>query len=185
MSTFTTHGIAYSVHKEMPTVDDVVRAFYNEGKYYDKYTGSCSIANGCANFKQFAWFEANALGCGLTKCEHLNHGSESGYFAVCAYSTKARAGGYPFAPALDCLTCPTEKPLCSRKYHCFFISEFFSKRLYVFNCAIPVELVNVSSVLTCAMIDPLLKHKLTPAFMGSNNWFEAMTCFELLQCACG
>ncbi|KRZ51800.1 Cuticle collagen sqt-1 [Trichinella nativa] len=175
MSTFTTHGIAYSVHKEMPTVDDVVRAFYNEGKYYDKYTGSCSIANGCANFKQFAWFEANALGCGLTKCEHLNHGSESGYFAVCAYSTKARAGGYPFAPALDCLTCPTEKPLC------IFISEFFSKRLYVFNCAIPVELVNVSSVLTCAMIDPLLKHKLTPAFMGSNNWFEAMTCFELLQ----
>ncbi|KRX82939.1 putative cuticle collagen 75 [Trichinella sp. T6] len=175
MSTFTTHGIAYSVHKEMPTVDDVVRAFYNEGKYYDKYTGSCSIANGCANFKQFAWFEANALGCGLSKCEHLNHGSESGYFAVCAYSTKARAGGYPFAPALDCLTCPTEKPLC------IFISEFFSKRLYVFNCVIPVELVNVSSVLTCAMIDPLLKHKLTPAFMGSNNWFEAMTCFELLQ----
>ncbi|KRX66302.1 Peptidase inhibitor 16, partial [Trichinella sp. T9] len=318
MSTFTTHGIAYSVHKEMPTVDDVVRAFYNEGKYYDKYTGSCSIANGCANFKQFAWFEANALGCGLSKCEHLNHGSESGYFAVCAYSTKARAGGYPFAPALDCLTCPTEKPLCSRKYHCCttekllfgspknqsnvielhnyyrslvgggnlqclttyseelseyaegvastctmstftthgiaysvhkemptvddvvraFYNEgkYYDKytgscsiangcanfkqfawfeanalgcglskcehlnhgseselvqvdihlllhltRLYVFNCAIPVELVNVSSVLTCAMIDPLLKHKLTPAFMGSNNWFEAMTCFELLQ----
>ncbi|KAL1243876.1 GLIPR1-like protein [Trichinella spiralis] len=81
---------------------DVVRAFYNEGKYYDRYTGSCSIANGCVNFKQFAWFEANALGCGLSKCEHLNHGSESGYFAVCAYSTKARASGYPFAPALDC-----------------------------------------------------------------------------------
>ncbi|KRX40700.1 Cuticle collagen sqt-1 [Trichinella murrelli] len=380
MSTFTTHGIAYSVHKEMPTVDDVVRAFYNEGKYYDKYTGSCSIANGCANFKQFAWFEANALGCGLSKCEHLNHGSESGFFAVCAYSTKARAGGYPFAPALDCLTCPTEKPLCSRKYHCCTIRSLFASsnitaelklqmmrchpnlkeedrayfeqkagcysmkvetilstilflltnqciqsaekllfgspknqsnvielhnyyrslvgggnlqclttyseelseyaegvastctmstftthgiaysvhkemptvddvvrafynegkyydkytgscsiangcanfkqfawfeanalgcglskcehlnhgseselvqvdihlllhltRLYVFNCAIPVELVNVSSVLTCAMIDPLLKHKLTPAFMGSNNWFEAMTCFELLQ----
>ncbi|KRY26843.1 Peptidase inhibitor 16, partial [Trichinella spiralis] len=118
MSMFTTYGIAYSVHKEMPTVDDVVRAFYNEGKYYDRYTGSCSIANGCVNFKQFAWFEANALGCGLSKCEHLNHGSESGYFAVCAYSTKARASGYPFAPALDCLTCPTEKPLCSRKYHC-------------------------------------------------------------------
>ncbi|KRX15890.1 Collagen alpha-5(VI) chain [Trichinella nelsoni] len=145
MSMFTTHGIAYSIHKDMPTVDDVVRAFYNEGKYYDRYTGSCSIANGCVNFKQFAWFEANALGCGLSKCEHLNHGSESGYFAVCAYSTKARASGYPFAPALDCLTCPTEKPLCSRKYHCctIFISEFFSKRLYVFNCAIPVELVNV------------------------------------------
>ncbi|KRY31678.1 Cuticle collagen sqt-1, partial [Trichinella spiralis] len=180
MSMFTTYGIAYSVHKEMPTVDDVVRAFYNEGKYYDRYTGSCSIANGCVNFKQFAWFEANALGCGLSKCEHLNHGSESGYFAVCAYSTKARASGYPFAPALDCLTCPTEKPLCSRKYHCCTI-VYEKKRLYVFNCAIPVELVNVSSVLTCAMIDPLLKHKLTPAFVGSNNWFEAMTCFELLQ----
>ncbi|KRY67542.1 Collagen alpha-4(VI) chain [Trichinella pseudospiralis] len=159
-SMFSTYGVAYSVHQEMPTVEDVVRAFYNEGKYYDRYTGSCSNANGCVNFKQFAWFEANALGCGLSKCERLSHGSESGYFVVCAYSTKARATGYPFAPALDCLTCPTEKPLCSRKYHCCTTLDVES------DCAIPVELVNVSLVLTCAMIDPLLKHKLTAAFMG-------------------
>ncbi|KAL1243878.1 Bifunctional chitinase/lysozyme [Trichinella spiralis] len=48
--------------------------------------------------------------------------------------------------------------------------NFCRSRLYVFNCAIPVELVNVSSVLTCAMIDPLLKHKLTPAAFVDEEW---------------
>ncbi|KRZ10977.1 Collagen alpha-1(XVII) chain [Trichinella zimbabwensis] len=183
-SMFSTYGIAYSVHPKMPTVEDVVQAFYNEGKYYDRYTGSCSNANGCVNFKQFAWFEANALGCGLSKCERLSHGSESGYFAVCAYSTKARASGYPFAPALDCLTCPTEKPLCSRKYHCCTIALTFFK----LNFSLVLRLCDPSRVgecfvgtKLCAMIDPLLKHKLTPAFMGLNNWLEAMSYLELLQ----
>ncbi|KRX39041.1 Diphthine--ammonia ligase, partial [Trichinella murrelli] len=123
---YSMYGIAYyysAIPGPLPSAADIVGGFYDDGSLnYDYALNTCASGETCDNFKQFAWYQANALGCAMARCQAVtgpcagaNSGS-AGYLAVCSYTYKALTDEVPFVVGprnRPCSYCASNEKFCS------------------------------------------------------------------------
>ncbi|XP_020369227.1 GLIPR1-like protein 1 [Rhincodon typus] len=102
------------------TIENAIKEWYDEEKYYDFDNNKCNKKNMCERYTQLVWGESYKLGCAANYCPKGIKDSKiekDGSVFVCNYSPSGnREGQSPYSKGAPCTACGSDfcrSNLCS------------------------------------------------------------------------